>query len=116
MIFARVVFWVAGAFGLAVLVPLYRAPGNPTYYGFLAALVAWQVAFFIIGWSPRQFRLLMIPAVLEKVLWMATLFVFYAKGRLPGLQLLGEAATHGLLGILFVIAFFATRAEPAAGA
>ncbi|MDE3109020.1 MAG: hypothetical protein KGL02_03665 [Acidobacteriota bacterium] len=111
MIFARVVFWVAGAFGLAALIPLYRAPGNPTYFGFLATLVAWQVAFFIIGWDPRRFRLLMIPAILEKVLWMATLLNFYAKGQLPRLQLVGNAATHGFLGILFIIAFVVVRSS-----
>jgi hypothetical protein len=75
MIFARIVFWVAGTFGLLALVPLYRAPGNATYYGLLATLVAWQAAFFVIGWRLRQFRPLMIPAVLERVLWMATLVV-----------------------------------------
>ena len=109
MVFARVVFWIAGALGIAALVPLYRTPGNPMYYGFLATLVAWQAAFFVIGWNPRQFRLLMIPAVLEKVLWMATLLHFYAKGQLPRLQLIANACTHGLLGILFIAAFFAVR-------
>jgi len=109
MIFARVVFWVAGAFGILALVPLYRTPGNPVYYGLLATLVAWQVAFFIIGWRPRQLRPLMIPAVLEKALWMATLLVLLARNQVTRTQMLLNAATHGLLGVLFIVAFFTAR-------
>jgi len=109
MIFARVVFWVAGAFGIFALVPLYRAPGNATYYGLLATLVAWQAAFFVIGWNPRQYRALMIPAVLEKVLWMITLAVLSSRGQVTRVQLVSNASTHGLLGILFIIAFITAR-------
>jgi len=105
MIFARVVFWIAGALGLAVIVPLYRAPGNPTYYGMIATLFAWQCAFFVIGYNPARFRPLMIPAVLEKVLWMITLSILYSKGEVTRLSLIVNAATHGLLGLLFIVAF-----------
>ncbi|HXY02438.1 MAG TPA: hypothetical protein VEI49_02620 [Terriglobales bacterium] len=113
MIFARIAFWLAGAFGILALVPLYRAPGNAMYYGLLATLVAWQVAFFIIGWRPRQLRPLMIPAVLEKALWMATLLALLARGQVTGTQVLLNAATHGLLGVLFIVAFFTSRPLPA---
>jgi hypothetical protein len=109
MTFARVVFWIAGSFGLAALIPLYRTPGSPLYYGLLATLVAWQAAFFVIGWNPRQFRLLMIPAVLEKALWMLTLLVLCMKGQTAWSQLAINAATHGLLGVLFVVAFIKTQ-------
>lgn len=108
MKFARVVFWIAGAFGALALVPLYRQPGEPMYYGFLATLAAWQVAFFFIGWNPKRFRLLMIPAILEKALWMATLLVFFLKGRTTFSELALNAATHGLLGVLFIVAFIRT--------
>ena len=109
MKFARVVFWIAGAFGVAALVPLYRTPGNPTYYGMLATLAAWQIAFFVIGWKPRQLRLVMIPAVLEKALWMLTLLILCLKGQTTWSLLGLNAATHGLLGVLFVVAFIKTR-------
>jgi hypothetical protein len=91
------------------LVPLYRAPGNAMYYGLLATLAAWQVAFFFIGWRPRQFRALMIPAVLEKALWMATLLVLLTRSQVTRTQVLLNAATHGLLGVLFIVAFFTAR-------
>jgi hypothetical protein len=109
MIVARIVFWIAGAFGVLALVPLYRTPGNAMYYGLLATLVAWQIAFFIIGWRPRQLRPLMIPAILEKALWMATLLVLLSRGQITRLEVLLNAATHGLLGVLFIIAFFTAR-------
>ena len=53
MKFARWVFWIAAALDLAVVYPLYRIPGTPTYYGVLATLIAWQAAFFVIGWDPK---------------------------------------------------------------
>jgi hypothetical protein len=103
--FSRIVFWIGGAFGVAALVNLYRQPGNAMYYGFLATLVAWQCAFFVIGWDPGRFRPLMIPAVLEKALWMGTLLVLHFQGQVSPRDLALNAATHGLLGVLFVVGF-----------
>ena|SRR5579863_8859027 len=108
MRFSKIVFWIAGAFGLIAIVPLYLMPGNTLYYGLLATLVAWQGAFFVIGTDPKRFRPLMIPAVLEKALWMLTLTVLHFKGQATATDLAVNAATHGLLGVLFVIAFLKT--------
>jgi hypothetical protein len=108
MRFARWLFWIAGAFGLAAIYPLYRVPGSPTYYGLLATLIAWQAAFFVIGSNPNRYRWMMIPAMLEKALWMVTLLVLYTKGQTTGSVLAANAATHGLLGVLFVVAFIKT--------
>ena len=78
MKFAKYVFIAAGVSGIAVLTPLfflvditgrpYPAPtGYPHfYYGFLAVAMAWQVAFLVIGSNPVRYRLLMIPAFIEK--------------------------------------------------
>ena len=68
-----------------------------------------RATFFVIRWHPRQFRLLMIPAVLEKALWMATLLILLARGQVTPMQVLLNAATHGLLGVLFIAAFFTAR-------
>jgi hypothetical protein len=108
MKFAKIVFWIAAAFGLIAIVPLYLRGGDTLYYGLLAALVAWQAAFFIIGMDPMRFRPLMIPAVLEKLLWIATLTVFLFKGQATATELAANAATHGLLGVLFIVAFLKT--------
>jgi hypothetical protein len=113
MIFARWVFWLAAAFGFAAVYPLYHAPGSPTYYGMIATLIAWQTAFVVIGVNPRLYRWLMIPAVLEKALWMITLLVLHGRSEIDRRSVLLNAATHGLLGVLFLVAFMITpKAEP----
>jgi hypothetical protein len=111
--FARVVFWIAGVLGVLAIIPLYRMAGSATYYGLLATLVAWQAAFFLIGWKPQRLRLVMLPAILEKALWMVTLLVLYTKGQTTRSSLVLNAATHGVLGVLFIVAFI--RTAPANG-
>ncbi|HXO88768.1 MAG TPA: hypothetical protein VN885_08970 [Candidatus Acidoferrales bacterium] len=113
MTWARWVFWFAAALGFAAVYPLYYATGSPTYYGMIATLIAWQTAFVVIGVNPRRYRWLMIPAVLEKALWMVTLAVLYTKGQVDHRTIAVNAATHGLLGVLFLVAFVVTpKAEP----
>jgi len=116
MKFAKVVFWIAGAWGVLVLTPLYfifdmigrqdpPAITHPAfYYGFVGVALAWQLAFFVIGSDPVRFRPLMIPSVLEKFIYGATLVVLFLQGRLHGTDLmLGGVDT--LLGALFLVAF-----------
>ena len=78
MRFARVVFSVAGVWGLLVLAPLYfmfdavgqMYPPPVThpdfYFGFIGVALAWQVAFLGIGRDPGRLRPMMVPAMLEK--------------------------------------------------
>jgi hypothetical protein len=116
MRFARIVFTIAGLWGLAVLTPMYfmfdligRLYPPPithpdVYYGFIGVAVAWQVAFLVIGRDPVRFRAMMIPAMLEKFIWVTTLTVTYMQG---GIQR-GQFAVAGpdfALGVLFVISF-----------
>ena len=115
--FAKVVFWVAGVWGLIVLTPLYflydsigrLTPPDVThpefYYGFVSVAMVWQLAFFVIGSDPARFRPMMIPAILEKFGYVLTLVVLYLRNRISGSQAL-PAVPDGLLGILFAIAFF----------
>jgi hypothetical protein len=113
MTFARWVFWLAAAFGFAAVYSLYSVAGSPAYYGMIATLIAWQTAFVVIGVNPRRYRWLMIPAVLEKALWMVTLVVLYKRGQVDHRTIAVNAATHGLLGVLFLVAFLVTpKAEP----
>lgn len=41
------------------------------YYGFIGATIAWQVLFILLATNPVLYRLLMIPAVLEKASFAA---------------------------------------------
>ena len=121
MRFARTVFVGAGIWGIAVLTPLYwliditgrHYPAPVDYlhffYGFLSVALAWQIAFLIIGINPLFFRALMIPAILEKFGWVATLAVLYGQSRISAMD--AQAAIPDLaLGILFLAAFVKTGA------
>jgi hypothetical protein len=81
MIFARRVFTVAGVYGVLVLLPMLfleevvarLAPPGFThpefYYGFVGVALAWQLVFLLVGRDPARLRPVMLPAVLEKVVW-----------------------------------------------
>ena len=124
MRFARSVFILAGVWGITVLTPLFflvdvtgRPYPAPTdyphfYYGFLAVAMAWQLAFLVIGSDPVRYRLLMIPAFIEKAGYIVTTAVLYSQGRIPAADA-NTALPDALLLVLFVVAFVKTRApEP----
>ena len=108
MTFARVVFALSGALGLVACAGVYLQPGTPTFFGLIAGVWAWQVAFFLIAWDPRRFRLMMVPAVIEKLVWVATMMVIYLRGQLTAAALASAIVPHGLMGVLFVVAFLKT--------
>ena len=120
MRFARLVFAVAGTWGVLVLTPLYflydyvgaQYPPPVThpdfYYGFAGVALAWQIAFLIIATDPVRLRPLMIAAILEKSGYVTTLSVLYAQGRLQAGQAVVAVPDFGL-AVLFVLAFLKTR-------
>jgi hypothetical protein len=124
MRFARIVFLIAGIWGVLVITPLYfmfdligrKDPPAIThpgfYYGFVGAGLAWQIAFFIIARNPIRFRPLMIPSVIEKFTYGIALFVLYSQSRAHGTDMV-FAVVDTLLGILFLIAFLRTSNQPA---
>jgi hypothetical protein len=121
MKFAKVVFWIAGIWGVLVLAPLYfmfnligrQDPPAIThpgfYYGFLSVGLAWQLAFLVIARDPVRFRLMMIPSMVEKFGYGATLLVLYFQQRIHPSDLVFGGADV-LLGVLFLLAFFRTSA------
>jgi len=123
MKFARIAFWVAGGWGVLVLTPLYfmfdtigrQDPPVIThpqfFYGFAGVTMAWQFAFFVIATNPVRFRPMMIPSVLEKLAYVATVVFLHLQGRLSPSQLM-TSAPDALLGVLFLVAFYATREVP----
>lgn len=120
MRFARWVFAIAGVYGLLCLAPQYLleqqigrdqppAITHPEYfYGFIGVALAWQVAFLIIARDPVRYRLLMIPAVLEKISFGIAAVVLFTQQRLP-MMVLPFALIDLLLAILFAWAFVVTR-------
>jgi hypothetical protein len=117
--FARIVFLVAGVIGLFELTPLYfmfdvigrQDPPAIThagfYYGFIGVALAWQIAFIMISRDPVRLRPMMIPAVIEKFIYVITVLSLYMQSRIHASDL-----TFGvidlLFGVLFLTAFFKT--------
>jgi hypothetical protein len=113
-------FWIAGIYGLVVLLPNYflenrvgrdypPAVTHPEYfYGFVGVGLAWQVAFLIIATDPRRYRPLILAGVLEKFSFAAAVAVLFPQGRVPT-PLCVFAAIDLALGTLFLIAFARLR-------
>jgi hypothetical protein len=120
MKFARIVFWIAGIWGVLVLTPLYfmfevisrKDPPPIThpafYYGFVGVALAWQVVFLIIATNPLRFRPLMIAGIVEKLSYAAALVVLYLQRRLHASDLI-FGGVDLLLAILFLTAFVKTK-------
>jgi hypothetical protein len=121
MKFAKIVFWIAGIWGVLVLTPLYfifdmigrNDPPEIThpafYYGFVCVGLAFQLVFFVIAKYPVRLRPMMIPSVFEKFGYGATLLVLYLQNRLHP-QDLALGGIDVLFGVLFLAAFFKTSA------
>jgi hypothetical protein len=119
MKFARIVFLIAGAWGLAIVTPLYflfdvvgRSYPPPVthpdlYYGFVGVTLVWQIAFLIIATNPIRYRPIMLAAILEKMLYIVTMAILYQKGHVQFGQF-AVVAPDFLLGMLFVAAFVKT--------
>ena len=120
MRFPKIVFSIAGVWGLLVLTPLFflydlvgkKYPPIVThpefYFGFVTVALAWQVVFLVIASDPKRFRPLMIPAMLEKFGYVAALSALYATGQLKFAQIV-VIGPDFLLGLFFLAAFLKTR-------
>jgi hypothetical protein len=124
MKFAKIVFWVAGIWGVLVLAPLYfmfdligqKDPPAIThpgfFYGFAGVGLAWQITFLFIARDPIRFRPLMIPSIIEKFSYGIAVVVLVLQSRMHSSDLV-FAGTDLLLGILFVVAYLRTPARSA---
>ena len=124
MRFAKFVFWIAAIWGVLVITPLYfmfdlisrmdpPAITHPGFfYGFVGTALAWQIVFFFIAQNPVRHRSLMIPSMFEKFSYVVAVLLLVHQGRMRPSDLV-FAVVDGLLGILFVVAYFKTRPGPA---
>ena len=120
MKFARVVFRVAGIYGLLVLVPQFFLEGKigrdapppithpEFFYGFICVAVAWQVLFLVLSTDPVRYRPMMIPAMLEKIGFPIAVVVLYLQGRLAP-TIFAPASADLILLVLFVLSYRKTR-------
>ena len=127
MKFARVVFSIAGVYGLIVLLPQYfmlekNSRDFPPvithaeyYYGFIGVAVAWQIAFLIFARNPARYRPLMLPAVVEKAGFEIAASILYILGRLS-IPMFAAGLVDLILGLLFVLAYRMSPSEYQPGA
>ena len=122
MKFARVVFSLAGVYGLIVLLPQYFLIEKNSrdflpaithaeyYYGFIGVAVAWQIAFLVFAKNPVRYRPLMLPAIVEKAGFGIPGCVLYMLGRL-NTPLYAAAIIDLFLGLLFVVSYCLTPSD-----
>lgn len=119
MKFAKIIFWLAAISGFFTITPLYfmfdliaeKDPPPIThpafFYGFVGVALVWQITFAMIARDPVRFRTIMIPAVLEKLVYSIPVIVLVLQKRTRPADLL-FAAIDLSLGVLFVIAYLRT--------
>ena len=117
MKFAKIVFLLAGIYGIVVVAPLFLTEGiidatqppaitHPEYYyGFVCVTLVWQLLFLMLAHDPVRYRPIMLMAVLEKTSGIAFILLVLLH-RSPSSLLIGGVDV--LLGILFLIAFVRT--------
>jgi len=116
MRFARIVFLVAGIYGLIVLVPQFFLEGKigadtpppithaEYFYGFICVAVAWQVLFLVLSRDPVRYRPMMIPAMLEKIGFPIAVAILYLQNRVSP-TIFVPASLDLVLLVLFIAAY-----------
>jgi hypothetical protein len=117
MIFARRVFLTTGIYGILILAPQFFVPtANPQpelYYGFLGAVLAWNLTYLLIARDPARYRPLMLLGSLGKANFAVAATVLWILGRSPAF-LLVFAAIDAVFVALYVASW--RRTAPAAAA
>ena len=120
---AKLLFLVAGIYGLAVLVPLFFLENkigeldpppishSEFYYGFAWVTIAWQIVYLLMSRDPVRFRPMLIPAVIGKAGCAITTFYLCLIGRLAARNLI-LPSTDLVLAALFIWVFVALGRQP----
>jgi hypothetical protein len=117
--FARIVFWIAAIWGFLIITPLYfmfnligeKDPPPIThpafFYGFVGIALVWQIAFIFIARDPIRFRPMMMPAILEKLVYAVPVVILVLQKRMHPTDLIFSAIDL-TLGALFLAAYLRT--------
>jgi hypothetical protein len=116
---AKWTFLISGIYGLILVTPMYflenqiardypPAITHPeSFYGFIGVTLAWQLLFLVLSTNPSRYRLMMLPAFVEKASYGIAIIWLFIQQRVPGL-ILGFALVDLIWGVLFLIAFWRT--------
>ncbi|MEX2115015.1 MAG: hypothetical protein WD845_17610 [Pirellulales bacterium] len=120
MRFCRRVFFLAGLYGFAVLLPLYFAEGlvgrlvppevtHPEfYYGFVGGALAWQVVYLLVALEPLRLQPLIVLSALAKLGLVVAVALLVEEGRtslLFAVPVMGDL----VFGLLFLYAYALVR-------
>ena len=116
MKFAKRVFFIAGIYGLIVVLPMYFLEEKNSrdfpppithpeyYYGFIGVTLAWQVLYLVLATDPRRYRPMMIPPILAKASFVVAAVILFFQNRVPFVMLV-VAIPDLIMCVLFAIAF-----------
>lgn len=101
---AKMFRWAA-IYGVIVLAPLYVLPlpdQQPEIsLGFIGLALVFQIMFWVIGSDPVRYRALMLPAIMEKLVFALPALVLAARG-MTSIAVAGFAAIDVLLALCFL--------------
>jgi uncharacterized membrane protein YuzA (DUF378 family) len=121
MRFAKIVYRIAGIYGFIVLLPQYFLEDktgrdfpppithSEFYYGFIGLALTWQLLFLLLSTDPVRYRLMMIPSMFEKVVFVVPVLILYSQQRVSG-TIVAVSMVDLVFGVLFVISYFKTCA------
>ncbi|HEX7030760.1 MAG TPA: hypothetical protein VF254_09195 [Gammaproteobacteria bacterium] len=116
------IFLFAGIYGIVALLPQYFLetrigvdyPPPIThpehFYGFIGVALAWQFAFLVIARDVVRYRLLMLPAMAEKLAFGIPAWVLFIEDR-AATAVAVAGSVDLALAALFGLAFHFARAD-----
>jgi hypothetical protein len=116
---AKIVFRVAGIYGFIVLIPQYFTEDKTGrdfpppithpefYYGFVGLALTWQLLFLLLSTDPVRYRLMMIPSMFEKIVFVIPVAILYSQHRVSPV-IFGVSLIDLVLGVLFLISYIKT--------
>ena len=119
MRFAKIVFRIAGIYGLIVLLPQYFTEDKTGrdfpppithpefYYGFIGLALTWQLLFILLSTDPVRYRLMMIPSMFEKVVFVIPVSILFYQNRVSPV-IFGVSLVDLVLGVFFLISYIKT--------
>ena len=122
MKYAKIVYYVAGIYGIIALLPQYflldkigtdspPAITHPEFfYGFVGIALVFQLVFFVIARDSLKYRALMPITVLEKLSFGVPCVILFLQNRLA-FSLFAAGLVDLFFGLLFVLAYLKTGAE-----
>ena len=115
----RLIFTIAGVYGLLILTPFLflerkvaeATPGGLShpeyYYGFIGAALVMQLVYLTIGRDPVRYRPLMPIAALAKTVFFVTILILFLQEKVPA-PALEFASVDALLAFAFLYAWRVT--------